>query len=150
MMLLKSIALATSLMLASPVLASPNETRELQLETEERLEQVSEESKSPAALLDIVEGVTITNHEFYGDGVVFPIATWKQDDVYYHRHGHHHHGGRIRGNSLIFQGNGVTIQLPLTVVEQHHFHPNNNNHRPHNHCAAGSRYRGCHTHHHHR
>lgn len=78
-------ALTLALLAASPVAATPNLDRELQLETEERLEQVSEESKSPSLpeALHFLEGFNFTWHEFYGPGVTAPIITWK------HRHDYH-------------------------------------------------------------
>ena len=117
--LTKLSALTLCLLSALPVAATPNESRELQLETEERLEQVSEELKRQAELE--LEG-TVLFH--YG-----------------HRHRHDY---RTR---IWFDGDDFSIWFGPEIRRRRRrgrYYPHG--HHRHNHCSAGTGYQGCHYH----
>ena len=124
--LIKLSALTLCLLSALPVAATPNESREQQLEAEERLEQVSESLRP--------RGRNLFDHGWTGWDSFY--GTSYGGRVFFHRrHRHHHHG--YRGGFYI-NFDGVTIFAPTR----------GHRHRPrfHNHCSHGTGYQGCHYH----
>ena len=66
------------LLLASPVMATPNDLRELELEIQETQERVREESESLSLpeRLRFIEEVRFQTDSFYGTGVGYPLIRW--------------------------------------------------------------------------
>jgi hypothetical protein len=126
--LTKLSALTLCLLSALPVAATPNESRELQLETEERLEQLSE-SLRPRERNLFDHGWT-GNDSFYGNSYGGTIFFHRNINI---------HGGRGIGIDL----DGFTIFVPIRPRHYDHY---NDRPRLHNHCSHGTGYQGCHHH----
>lgn len=132
--LTKLSALTLCLLSALPVAATPNVSRELQLETEERLEQVSEELRSPER--------TIFDHAWTGHDSFY--GTSYGGSIFYHYGHRHRHDYRTR---IWFDGDDFSIWFGPEVRRRRRrgrYYPHG--HHRHNHCSAGTGYQGCHYH----
>ena len=70
------------LLLASPVMATPNDLREIELEIQETQEQARDESENlslPERLRfieDVIDDVKFQTDSFYGTGIGYPLIRW--------------------------------------------------------------------------
>ena len=126
--LTKLSALTLCLLSALPVAATPNVNRELQLETEERLEQVSEELRKPET----------SNPFTFEDGKI----TFGGDVFFHYGHGHRH-DYRTR---IWFDGDDFSIWFGPKPRRRRRGRYYPHGHHRHNHCSAGTGYQGCHYH----